>query len=263
MTIWQLLKNILPFVLPYKWLIAVTLVLTLIGSLMAQVNAVVLDRAVDAINALVGQTGGVVWNDALRILTYITAILLGKEVVGALVTYFQRYYGERMRILVSRDLSLKVVDRMLSFRLAFFTSEGNETGKLQSRIDRGIMSMSNTVNNFFIEILPLFTSAVIALILMFAANVYVGLVALCIVPVYFWVTNIQAARMKGGRRNIFSGHQAVSQGVLNIIESISVIKSFNREKIEAERQAACSSRTHPSSSSTSPQPAWTPLPRSR
>ena len=238
MTIWQLLKNILPFVLPYKWLIAVTLVLTLIGSLMAQVNAVVLDRAVDAINALVGQTGGVVWNDALRILTYITAILLGKEVVGALVTYFQRYYGERMRILVSRDLSLKVVDRMLSFRLAFFTSEGNETGKLQSRIDRGIMSMSNTVNNFFIEILPLFTSAVIALILMFAANVYVGLVALCIVPVYFWVTNIQAARMKGGRRNIFSGHQAVSQGVLNIIESISVIKSFNREKIEAERQAA-------------------------
>jgi ABC-type multidrug transport system fused ATPase/permease subunit len=73
---------------------------------------------------------------------------------------------------------------------------------------------------------------------MFSANVYVGLVALCIVPVYFWVTNIQAARMKGGRRNIFSGHQAVSQGVLNIIESISVIKSFNREKIEAERQAA-------------------------
>ena len=242
MTIWQLLRNILPFVLPYKWLIAVTLVLTLIGSLMAQVNAVVLDRAVDAINALVSQPGGVVWNDALRILTAITAVLLGKEVVGALVTFFQRYYGERMRILVSRDLSLQVVDRMLSFRLAFFTSEGNETGKLQSRIDRGIMSLSNTVNNFFIEILPLFTSAVMALALMFLANVYVGLVALCIVPLYFWVTNIQAARMKGGRRNIFSGHQAVSQGVLNIIESITVIKSFNREKIEADRQATVQQR---------------------
>ena len=242
MTIWQLLRNILPFVLPYKWLIAVTLVLTLIGSLMAQVNAVVLDKAVDAINALVSQPGGVVWNEALRILTAITAVLLGKEVVGALVTFFQRYYGERMRILVSRDLSLQVVDRMLSFRLAFFTSEGNETGKLQSRIDRGIMSLSNTVNNFFIEILPLFTSAVMALALMFLANVYVGLVALCIVPLYFWVTNIQATRMKGGRRNIFGGHQAVSQGVLNIIESITVIKSFNRERIEADRQASVQQR---------------------
>lgn len=237
MNLWQLLTNIIPFVLPYRWLIAITLTLTLIGSLMAQVNAVVLDRAVDAINALIQQPGGFVWGEAVRILTIITIILLGKEVIGALVTFFQRYYGERMRILVSRDLSLRVVDRILSFRMAFFTSEGNETGKLQSRIDRGIMSLSNTVNNFFIEILPLFTSAILALILMFAANFYVGLVALCIVPLYFWVTAIQASQMKGGRRGIFGGHQAVSQGILNIIESITVIKSFNREKIEADRQA--------------------------
>ena len=238
MNIWQLLRNILPFVTPYRWLIAATLVLTLVGSLMAQVNAVVLDRAVDAINALLQQPGGFQWGQAVRILTAITAVLLGKEVVAALVTFFQRYYGERMRILVSRDMSLRVVDRILSFRMAFFTSEGNETGKLQSRIDRGIMSMSNTVNNFFIEILPLFTSAILALGLMFAANVYVGFVALCIVPLYFWVTYIQASRMKGGRRGIFGGHQAVSQGILNILESITVIKSFNREQIEAGRQAA-------------------------
>ncbi len=236
MNLLDLLKNIIPFVRPYKWLIGITLVLTLVGSLMAQVNAVVLDRAVDAINALIQQPT-FEWSSALRILTTISIILLGKEVVGSLVTFFQRYYGERMRILVSRDLSLCVVEKMLSFRMSFFTSEGNETGKLQSRIDRGIMSLSNTVNNFFIEILPLFTSAILALALMFMANVYVGLVALCIVPIYFWVTYIQAKRMKGGRRGIFGGHQAVSQGILGIIESITVIKSFNREQTEADRQA--------------------------
>ncbi len=237
MNIWGLLRNILPFVLPYRWLIFITLSLTLAASLMAQVNAVVLDRTVDAINALTQQEGGFDWGAAARILTVITIVLLGKELAGAVVTFFQRYYGERMRILVSRDLSLRVVDRILSFRMAFFAQEGNETGKLQSRIDRGIMSLSNTVNNFFIEILPLFTSAVLALVLMFAANVYVGLVALCIVPLYFWVTYIQASRMKGGRRGIFGTHQQVSQGILNILESINVIKSFNREQIEADRQA--------------------------
>ena len=210
MNIWGLLRNILPFVLPYKWLIVVTLVLTLIGSLMAQVNAVVLDRAVDAINAMMQQPDGFHWSQAVKLLTIISIILLGKEVIGAVVTFCQRYYGERMRILVSRDMSLKVVDRILSFRMAFFNSEGNETGKLQSRIDRGIMSMSNTV----------------------------GLVALCIVPLYFWVTYIQASRMKGGRRGIFGGHQAVSQGILGIIESMNVIKSFNREQTEADKQAA-------------------------
>ena len=236
MNIWDLLKNIWPFVLPYKWLIGITLIFTVVSSLMAQVNAVVLDRAVDAINALI-QESPFLWSSAVKILTTISIILLGKELIGAFVTFFQRYYGERMRILVSRDLSLAVVERMLSFRMAFFTQEGNETGKLQSRIDRGIMSLSNTVNNFFIEILPLFTSAILALVLMFMANVYVGIVALCIVPVYFYVTYLQAQRMKGGRRGIFGGHQAVSQGILNIIESITVIKSFNREEIEANRQA--------------------------
>lgn len=237
MNILDLLKNILPFVLPYKWLIAATVTLTFIGSLMAQVNAVVLDKTVDAINALI-QTPNFAWDKATQILITISIILLGKEVLSMVITFFQRYFGEKMRILVSRDLAVKVIDRMLSFRMAFFSSEGNETGKLQSRIDRGIMSLSSTVNNFFIEILPLFTSAILALALMFMANVYVGLVALCIVPIYFYVTYVQAKRMKGGRRSIFGSHQAVSQGILNIIESITVIKSFNREVIESKRQEA-------------------------
>ncbi|MBR2160881.1 MAG: ABC transporter ATP-binding protein, partial [Bacteroidaceae bacterium] len=235
MNIFDLLKNIWPYVTPYKWLIALTVTLTFIGSLMAQVNAVVLDKTVDAINALI-QTPSFSWDRAVQILITISAILLGKELVALFITFFQRYFGEKMRILVSRDLSVSIVERMLSFRMAFFTSEDNETGKLQSRIDRGIMSLSNTVNNFFIEILPLFTSDILAIVLMFMANVYVGLVALCIVPIYFYVTNIQAKRMKGGRRSIFGSHQAVSQGILNIIESITVIKSFNREEIEAKRQ---------------------------
>ena len=148
MSIWKLLSHILRYVRPYRWLVVVTLALTLIGSLLAQVNAIVLDRSVDAINVL-DQQPSLMWSSAVRILTIISAVLLGKELLATVVNFFRRYYGERMRILVSRDLSLRVVERMLSFRMAFFTAEGNETGKLQSRIDRGIMSLSNTVNNFF------------------------------------------------------------------------------------------------------------------
>ena len=233
MNIFDLLKNLWPFVKPYRWLIIATVTLTFVGSLMAQVNAVVLDKTVDAINALI-QNINFEWSKAAQILVIISAVLLGKEVVSAFITFFQRYFGQKLRILVSRDLSLQVIDKILTFRMAFFSAEDNDTGKLQSRIDRGVMSLSNTVNNFFIDILPLFTSAVLALGLMFAANFYVGLVALCIVPIYFYITYRQAKRMKGGRRSIFSSHQAVSQGILNIIESISVIKSFNREQIEAE-----------------------------
>ena len=235
MTLARLFRNIWPFVKGYRGLVVLTLILTFTGSLMAQVNAVVLDRAVDAINALI-QTD-FAWSKAAKILVTISAILLGKEVLAALVTFGQRFFGERMRILVSRDLSLAVINRMLSFRMAFFSHTDNEPGKLQTRVDRGIMSLSNTVKNFFIDILPLFTSAILALVLMFAANVYVGLVALCIVPIYFLITYWQAKRLGGWRRGIFQNHQSISNGIMNIIESIAVIKSFNREQIEGDKQA--------------------------
>ena len=234
MNLFQLFKNIRPFVKPYRWLVVITLILTLVGSLMAQVNAIVLDRTVDAINALIGTD--FTWPQAARIMTIISIVLLGKEILSALITFAQNYYGKRMRIFVSRDLSQAVVEKVLTFRMAYFNSDENATGKVQARIDQGVSSLSRTVQNFFIDLLPLFSTAILALILMFAANVYVGLVALGIVPVYFWITYRQARRLKGWRREMRGHLEAKSQGIKNIIDSINVIKSFNREKIEAGKQ---------------------------
>ena len=235
MNLWQLFKNVKPFVKPYKWLVLITLILTLVGSLMAQVNAIVLDWTVDKVNGLV--TAGAEWGaQALRIVTIISIVLLGKEILSALITFAQNYYGERMRIFVSRDLAQSVIEKVLTFRMAFFNSGDNATGKLQARIDQGVSSLSRTVQNFFIDLLPLFTSALLALILMFIANVYVGLVALGIVPIYFWITYRQARRLKGWRREMRSHLETKSQGIKNIIDSINVIKSFNREQIEGQKQ---------------------------
>jgi len=235
MNIFQLFKNIRPYVKPYKWLVFLTLLLTLIGSIMAQVNAIVLDWTVDEINDLV--TKGTKWGQqAAHIVIIISAVLLGKEILSVLITFAQHYFGERMRIFVSKDLAQSVIEKVLTFRMAFFSRDDNETGKLQTRIDQGVSSLSRTVQNFFIDLLPLFTSAILALILMFAANVYVGLVALGIVPIYFFITYRQAKRLKGWRRNMRHHLETKSHGIMSIIESINVIKSFNRERIEGDKQ---------------------------
>lgn len=235
MNLFQLFKNIRPFVKPYKWLVFITLILTLVGSFMAQVNAIVLDRTVDAVNSLVGAPD-FAWSKAAKILTIITIVLLGKEILSAIITFAQNYFGERMRIFVSKDLAQSVIEKVLTFKMAFFSQNDNETGKLQTRIDQGVSSLSRTVQNFFIDLLPLFTSALLALILMFMANVYVGLVALFIVPVYFFITYRQAKRLKGWRRDMRHYLEMKSHGIMNIIESINVIKSFNRERIEGDKQ---------------------------
>ncbi len=235
MSLINLFQKITPYVKPYRWLVVLTLFLTLIGSFIAQINAVVLDRTVDAINSLI-MTDTLVWSKAAHILTVISIVLLGKEILSAGITYAQHYFGEKMRINVSKDLSQAVIDHMLRYRMAFFSRENNETGKLQTRIDQGVSSLSSTVQNFFIDLLPLFMSALLALILMFAANFYVGLTALGIVPIYIWITIRQAKRLQGWRRNMRSYREQKSHGVMNIIESINVIKSFNREQIESQKQ---------------------------
>lgn len=230
-----LFKKISSFVRPYRWLVLITLILTLIGSFIAQINAVVLDKTVDAINNLI-ISKTLVWSTAAKILIIISIVLLGKEILAAFITYAQNFFGEKMRINVSKDLSQAVIDKMLLYRMSFFSKKDNEIGKLQTRIDQGVSSLSSTVQNFFIDLLPLFMSSVLALILMFSANIYVGLTALLIVPIYIIITIRQANRLRGWRRNMRSFREQKSHGVMNIIESINVIKSFNREEIESDKQ---------------------------
>lgn len=234
MNLWQLFQKLRPFVQPYRLLVIATLILTLIGSFTAQVNAITLQYAVDSINSLLETGQGL--EQGWHILITISAILLGKEIINAFVQFGQKFYGEKLRIFVSQDLAQGIIEKFLKYRLEFFNQENNQAGKLQTRINRGIGSLTRLVQIFFIDILPLFTSAIVALGLMYYANVYVGLVATAIVPIYFWLTYKQAQKLGGWRRSLRDGRERKSQGILSIINSITVIKSFNRESIESEKQ---------------------------
>ena len=235
MNLVQLFKRILPYVMPFRFLLAATLLLTLFGSLLAQVNAVVLDRAVDAINALVGSPD-FTWARAAQILTIVSVVLLGKEILRAGISFGQNIFGERLRINISQKLSLGVVERILQYRMAFFARSENAPGMLQARIDQGASSISRTIQNFFISLLPMIVSSVLALILIFAANLYVGLTALAIVPIYFWITSMQTRKLKSSRKNMRGFNERRSGNIMNILESMNVVKSFNREQIEFDKQ---------------------------
>lgn len=229
-----LVRKTLPYIKPYSWKIAATMVLTVIGAFIAQINAIVLDGTVDAIsNHVIGES--VSWHRIAVILGIISAVLLVKEVLWSLITYHQHYFGMKIRIDVSRDLSQAAVDHLLRFRKSYFLNPNNETGKIQTRVDQGVSNLSFTIQNFFIDMLPLFMSAVLALVLMFAANLYVGLLALCIVPVYVWITKVQVRKLQGTRRDMRKNHESKNQGLVGMIQDLNVIKSYNREPFESRK----------------------------
>ncbi len=235
MSIWQIIRRLVPYIKPYGRWVALSLVLTLLGALAAQVNPLVLRYTVDTIERLLSE--GRTASQGASLLLIISAILLGKEIINTGVRYGQNLFGEKIRVNVSSRLTQSAVERILTYRLAFYTHPDNQTGILQTRIDRGAESLTKLVQSAFIDILPLFASSILALVIMFHANVYVGLVAAAILPIYFLLSQRQASMLKGARRALRALREEKNNGLHNIIESIVVIKSFVREEYEKEKQA--------------------------
>lgn len=234
MNVWQIISRLAPFVKPYKNLVVISLFLTLIGAFAAQVNPLVLRYTVDTIQSLIDVD--IHAQESTSLLLFISAILFGKELISIAVKYGQSMIGERIRVNLSSQLSQHAIEKILSYKYAFFADNENATGKLQTRIDRGADSLTSFVQNIFIDLLPLFANAILALILMFNANFYVGLVASIIMPLYFLLSWKQAGLLKGVRRGLRSLREQKTNGLFNIIESIIVIKSFVREEYEREKQ---------------------------
>lgn len=230
----NIIKRLWPFVKPYRKMIFGTLALTLIGSLAAQVNPLILKYTVDHIAQLLTEQNPM--TKGTKLLLFISIVLFTKELVNIFIQFGQKYYGEKIRINVSNSLAEKAIKRILSYRMSFFSEQENQSGKLQTRIDRGVESLTRLVQNFFIDILPLFSNAILALVIMFMANVYVGLIALTILPAYFYVSAKQAKKLQGVRRQLRRGRENKSNGLLNLIDSMTVIKSFVREDVEEKKQ---------------------------
>lgn len=230
----KLFKNLKSFVYPYRWLVIIALVLTIIGSFVGQVNALILKYTVDQVSEMLTQQ--MHFSECGWLLLFIFFAFVGKEIVSVLIQIGQKVYGERLRIYLNRDLSQTVIDKILSYKMAFFSRQENNAGKLQSRIDRGIDSITRLIQNLFIDILPLFATALVAMVMLFMSNIYVGLISLFVLPFYFYVSRKQAKKLGGARRQIRSFREQRSHGIITILESIPVIKSFVREDIESKKQ---------------------------
>ena len=147
MSIWQIIRRLVPFIRPHGRWVALSLALTLLSALAAQVNPVVLRYTVDTIEGLLRE--GRTASQGASLLLLISAVLLGKEVANTGVRYGQNLFGERIRVNVSSRLTQAAVERILSYRLAFYTDPDNQTGILQTRIDRGAESLTRTLDAEF------------------------------------------------------------------------------------------------------------------
>ena len=229
-----LIVKLWPFVRRYRSTFALILFLTIVGAALAQVTPIVMKYTVDTIEKMLKQpvSGGEIG----KVVVWLVVILFGKEILGLLVQLSQKFFSDRFRFQLGADLHNYTINRVVSYHLSFFSLPQNQIGKLEKRIDKGIENLIKTVKNLFIDIVPMFISAFMALILMYFNNIWIGLCATLIIPLYALISREQSKRQSQIRRNIQQFREDKAGMLFGLFESIFVVKSFVREEYEAKRQ---------------------------
>ncbi|WP_028664290.1 ABC transporter ATP-binding protein [Runella zeae] len=230
-----LIKKLWPFVQKYRQSLVGAFVLTALGALLAQVTPLVMEYTVNTVQNILNQQ-----NQTTEQITWIVGglvvVLFAKEIINLLVQLGQKFLSDRLRFRLAADLHNYTIRRMVSYHLSFFALSQNQIGKLEKRIDKGIESLTKTVKNIFVDIVPMFANALLALLLMYKKNVWVGVCATIIMPLYALISREQSKRQKQVRRNIQQFREEKANTLFSLIESIFVVKSFVREDYESERQ---------------------------
>lgn len=229
-----LIKKLWPFVQKYRQSLVGALVLTSIGALLAQVTPLVMEYTVNRVQLMLrDKTQGL---DAWTVVGWLVLILLSKEILSLLIQLGQKFLSDRLRFRLAADLHNYTIRRMVSYHLSFFALPQNAIGKLEKRIDKGIESLTKTVKNIFVDIVPMFANAALALALMYKKNIWVGVCATVVMPLYALISREQSRRQKSIRHSIQHFREEKANTLFSLIESIFVVKSFVRESYEASRQ---------------------------
>ena len=149
MNIWQIIGRLVPFVKPYKFLVIVSLFLTLIGAVAAQVNPIVLRYTVDTIEQLVER------RQSTRTESYVAFAVYQRDFVRQGTGQYRRQirakYARRTHPHQSFEPACRNTPskKFSPTNTHIFADDENATGKLQTRIDRGAESLTRFVQRHF------------------------------------------------------------------------------------------------------------------
>jgi ABC-type multidrug transport system fused ATPase/permease subunit len=239
MEVSKFFRRLKPFLLPQRKTIYFSIFCTILIAILAQINPLLIKYAVDFFQTNIGVSGKVA--NGIQFALLIGLVLLTKECINSILLFYQKLAGEKIKVAVSKNMSNFAVDTLIYYEYQFFSVQENSAGNLAMRIDKGVEGISKTIKNIFIDTLPLLTTALFAIIVMFHANALIGLISIVIIPIYAYLSIKQAALQGGVRLKIQENKEQRNSRVVRIFSSIPIIKSFVAERFEIDKHTQSNS----------------------
>ncbi len=180
--------------------------------------------------------------DVSRIFFLLAAIIIS-DIAITILTAVGQWIGDILTVRLQTFLSQKFYQHVLNLHIGYFDNE--ITGTIVNKMYRGIISITEFIQNMLNNFLPFFLTAFITVILLGYYSLFIGILLAVLFPLYVFIShNSTIAWQKyEGKKNELND---LSQGrVFETLTGIRIVKSFaseihelasflkNRNKIES------------------------------
>ncbi len=218
-------KRIIQAFRPYRFQVALVLIVILLTTLLGLVNPLLIARVLD--DAI--QKG-----DATLLLIYVATIVVTTIVTG-IIGMGQSYLNNKIGQNVMYDLRNQLYQHLQSMPLHFFT--GTQTGEIQSRLSNDVGGIQAVVTNTATNLISNISVAVSTIIAMVIISPLLTLMTFVLLPLFLWVTykvgNIQRQTSKETQKSLAS-LTALTQETLSV-SGILLVKVFGQQQYAQKR----------------------------
>lgn len=216
-------------IIRYSWSLrrfyVATMIISVIVAILNQVTPFIVKSIIDSIVARGPDQSPVPSHIIILIL-----MILVVNLAIAIISNYGGYLGDILGIRLNQLLSQKYYDHLLKLPLNYFDEV--QAGKITSRLDRSIVTISSLVQAFANTFVGFFLTSIftIAVMAYFAWPVAVMLAALF--PIYIWLTSLSSRDWQKRQGPINQKMDITKARFVETVGQIRVVKSFVQEKRE-------------------------------
>ena len=163
----------------------------------------------------------------------VIGILLAAYVLKGVLYYVITVVGHYMGVLVEADMRRDVFTHIQSLSFSFF--DHNRTGVLMSRVTNDLFDIVELAHHGPENVLICTLTIAGALAVMFTIRWELALVLLILLPLCFWFTLSQRARMRATNVEVKKKTAEINAAIESGISGVRTAKAFANEEAEAEK----------------------------
>ena len=200
-----------------------------LGALMVSATALmtpfVIGRATDTVVSIASGDGGD-WRD----LIWFAVVLLVIALANSVLTNIAGYFGDQMSVRLRAILSGRYFHKLLRLPQRYYDNE--LTGKIVSRLNRSITSITDFLQTFANSFFPTVITLLAVLVITAFYSPWLSLLLIIIYPTFVWLTALTSRKWQVWEKQKNDHYDIAGGRFAEVIGQMRVVKSFVAEKRE-------------------------------